>query len=205
MLGRTSPAASPAASPFSSPQKSPLPPPSPAHETECVGNSCFAFGFLGFGGVSDNAGGKEAEDSETLIDSIVTMSKVLPDYSERVLPQLETLLDKHGIEVVIYLPTSKRNRPIGKKCVIRSKKGEARVEFRVRTGGEMKKMRFNWSEVEKIGVVPQAPQATENDCFMFMQITDRGSVTLQFESKSLRDATLMGFRLLSKKREGKLS
>jgi len=171
----------------------------------------------GGGGGSEHA----QEEAESLIDSILTGASVLPNYAERVLPQLEVLLDKHGIESVVYLPSKGGGQqPVGKKCMIRSQMDQARVEFRVRSAGELKKMKFDWSDIEEMGagkyadsssVASASPGAAtaskkgQANCYMFIKIRDRGTVDLRFESKPLRDATLMGFKLLQQKRQGKLA
>jgi hypothetical protein len=104
--------------------------------------------------LSTNAGEaatSSSEEAESIIDSILTAS-VLPNYQEKVLPQLEILLDKHGIESVVYLPSKGGGQlASGKKCMIRSYMGQARVEFRVRSAGELKKMKFDWGDIEEMG------------------------------------------------------
>jgi len=168
----------------------------------------------------DKSSGGALDDPETLVDSICSAS-LLPDYAERVLPQMETLLDKHGIESVVYLPTKAGGQqPVGKKCMIRSKLTDPRIEFRVRSAGELKKMKFEWADIEEMGPGKNAAavaaaasgktsasgsNATSNLGFMYMKIKDRGTVDLRFESKSLRDATLMGFKLLQVKRQSLLA
>jgi len=171
------------------------------------------------GGGGSSSSELAQEEAESIIDSILTAS-VLPNYAERVLPQLEVLLDKHGIESVIYLPSKAGGQqPVGKKCMIRSYMDQARVEFRVRSAGELKKMKFDWADIEEMGAgkfadsssasaSPGATTATKKgqaNCYMYIKIRDRGTVDLRFESKPLRDATLMGFKLLQVKRQGKLT
>ena len=172
----------------------------------------------GWGGVGGSGGGSSAHESqqdevESIIDSILTGS-VLPNYAERVLPQLEVLLDKHGIESIIYLPSRAGGQlPVGKKCMIRSAMGQARVEFRVRSAGELKKMKFDWADIAEMGAGKYAdavassvsPRKGQSNSYMYVVIKDRGTVDLRFESKPLRDATLMGFKLLQTKRAGKLA
>ena len=173
--------------------------------------------------LSSNAGEaatSSSEEAESIIDSILTAS-VLPNYQEKVLPQLEILLDKHGIESVVYLPSKGGGQlASGKKCMIRSYMGQARVEFRVRSAGELKKMKFDWGDIEEMGagkyadVSPalttpggSAPTAKKGqaNCYFYIKIRDRGTVDLRFESKPLRDATLMGFKLLAVKRSTALA
>lgn len=168
-----------------------------------------------FGGGSADQPPSSAEEAESIIESILTAT-VLPNYAERVLPQLEVLLDKHGIESVVYLPAkSGGQQPVGKKCMIRSYMDQARVEFRVRSAGELKKMKFDWGDIEEMGAGKYAdatpatatPTSKKNqaNCYMYIKIRDRGTVDLRFESKALRDATIMGFKLLQVKRQGKLA
>ena len=168
-----------------------------------------------FGGSSADQTPSSAEEAETIIESILTAT-VLPNYAERVLPQLEVLLDKHGIESVVYLPAkSGGQQPVGKKCMIRSYMDQARVEFRVRSAGELKKMKFDWGEIEEMGAGKYADTSStmstppskksQANCYMYIKIRDRGTVDLRFESKALRDATLMGFKLLQVKRQSKLA
>lgn len=165
------------------------------------------------------------EEAESIIDSILTAS-LMPNYAERVLPQLEVLLDKHGIESVIYLPSKAGGQvPVGKKCMIRSQMDQARVEFRVRSAGELKKMKFDWKDIEEMGAgkyVDTAPVASnpnttptqaqtiatkkgQANCYIYIKIINRGTVDLRFESKALRDATLVGFKLLRVKRQDRLA
>jgi len=186
-------------------------------------NQAFCGVWLPFGWGSGSAGGgggaESQEEAESIIDSILTGS-VLPNYAERVLPQLEVLLDKHGIESVVYLPSKAGGQqPVGKKCMIRSYMDQARVEFRVRSAGELKKMKFDWADIDEMGagkyadssssgsspVATTAAKKSQANCYMFIKIKDRGTVDLRFESKPLRDATLMGFKLLQVKRSGKLA
>jgi hypothetical protein len=44
----------------------------------------------------------------------------------------EELLDKFGLECVVFLPITEASQPTGKKCVLRSKLGEGKVEIRLR-------------------------------------------------------------------------
>lgn len=170
-----------------------------------------------FSGSSADPPPSSAEEAESIIESILTAT-VLPNYAERVLPQLEVLLDKHGIESVVYLPAkSGGQQPVGKKCMIRSYMDQARVEFRVRSAGELKKMKFDWGDIEEMGAGKYADSAptlatatptskkSQANCYMYIKIRDRGTVDLRFESKALRDATIMGFKLLQVKRQGKLA
>jgi hypothetical protein len=174
-----------------------------------------------FSSNSGEAATTSTEEAESIIDSILTAS-VLPNYQEKVLPQLEILLDKHGIESVVYLPSKGGGQMAsGKKCMIRSYMGQARVEFRVRSAGELKKMKFDWGDIEEMGAGKYADSASptltpgggsaptakkgQANCYFYIKIRDRGTVDLRFESKALRDATLMGFKLLAVKRSTALA
>lgn len=50
----------------------------------------------------------------------------------RIISTFEELTDKFGLECVVFLPIAEFVQPTGKKCVLRSKLGEGKVEIRLR-------------------------------------------------------------------------
>ena len=79
--------------------------------------------------------GAQIEQSEdaVLLDSVMFSGFVdEEEYGNGILPKVETLLDKYGIDCVVFYPTSDGLAPTGKKATIRSKMGEGRVEIRLR-------------------------------------------------------------------------
>ena len=75
--------------------------------------------------------GPEAENA-ALLDSVVILGFEDEDeYKFGILPKVELLLDKFGIECVVFYPTEDA-MPTGKKAILRSRLGEGRVEIRLR-------------------------------------------------------------------------
>jgi hypothetical protein len=68
-------------------------------------------------------------------ESTALLSKMLVSKetsSGRIIASFEELIDKFGIECVVFLPSADASQPTGKKCILRSKLGDGKAEIRLR-------------------------------------------------------------------------
>jgi hypothetical protein len=163
-------------------------------------------------GDSPGSGGTDA-NSTALKRSIVS-TPIDGDFKRNVLPNLELLLDGHGVECNLYLPKKHAASSSSKKCNIKSKLNEGAVEFVIRSGGVLKRMRFSWEEVSdiqggrshvNIGASSKSKGVPiDETCFAYITISGR-DFHLQFDSQPMRDAVVVGFKILVEQRLTKLS
>ncbi len=99
------------------------------------------------------------------------------EYVTSILPSFEEIIERFGLECVVFLPTPFDKSPTGKKAVVRSPYNEGKAEIRLRfaiiacfginsdffpsilsyfyllmsrTNGEMKKIKFQWDDIRGI-------------------------------------------------------
>ena len=152
---------------------------------------------------------------EALIDSLTRPSDTSDD--TEFLSNFEKILDRYGIETVLFLKIHRASRWFkisGKRCSMRSKMGFTGLEFRIRSTAEMKKLRFDWdalngaeeSESSPHFIVPSkfkvAPGESIEKCFLKISTTDKGDFVLALKSHAMRDAALRGLKLVLLNREG---
>ncbi len=129
----------------------------------------------------------------------------------------EKILDRFGIEAVLFLKTHRASRWFkisGKRCSMRSKMNFTGLEFRIRSSAEMKKLRFDWdalngaeeSELSPHFIVPSKFKVLTGEniekCFVKVSTKEKGEFLMALRSKGMRDATLRGLRLVLSNRAG---
>ena len=129
---------------------------------------------------------------------------------------LEKLMNDFGLGAFAFLPTSTGKASIGKKCAIWNKVNESKVEIRIRTGAELRRLRFNWEDVLVLQIGPrivdfqedqdidevyedsdnnsvQSKTITERRRFVSCEVRGKGYVDLFFASQKIASAVFHGW------------
>jgi len=168
-------------------------------------------------GLTDGPDGTAAADDgpseESMTAALVNVAEPLGN--DDFLSTFEKLLDRFGVETVLFLKVHRASRWFkisGKRSSMRSKMSFTGLEFRIRSTAEMKKLRFDWKEVTGAEtselsphfIVPSKfkvlPGETIDNCFLKVSTTLKGEFHCAFKSTALRDAVLRGFSLVIRNR-----
>jgi hypothetical protein len=129
---------------------------------------------------------------------------------------LERLMSDFGLPAFAFLPTSSGKASVGKKCAIWNKSSESKVEIRIRTGAELRRLRFNWEDVLVLQIGPrivdfqedqdndevyedgdynsvQSKTITEKKRFVSCEVRGKGFVDLFFATEKLASAVFHGW------------
>ena len=139
---------------------------------------------------------------------------------------LERLMSDFGLPAFAFLPTSSRKASVGKKCAVWNKSLESKVEIRIRTGAELRRLRFNWEDVLVLQIGPrivdfqedqdndeayddgdynsvQSKTITEKKRFVSCEVRGKGFVDLFFATEKLTSAVFHGWSHLVKNYKAK--
>ena len=164
-------------------------------------------------GLKDGSNDATAVDDGPSEESLIeTLTKPIePENNADFLTNFERLLDRFGIEAVLFLKVHRASRWFkisGKRCSMRSKMGFTGLEFRIRSTAEMKKLRFDWdalngaeaSELSPHFIIPSKFKVSHgesiNDCFMKVSTVAKGDFLIALKSTGMRDACLRGLELV---------
>lgn len=178
--------------------------------TECL-NKCDLFSiFTGNMNINNLSVGN---DVNTLIASLEASNKT----DKNIVTLLGNLMQDFGLPAYAFLPTSSGKASVGKKCAIWSKAQESKVEIRIRTGAELRRLRFNWEDVLILQIGPrivdfledqdndeayedgndnnsvQSKSITEKKRFISCEVRGKGYVDLFFASAQLATAVYHGW------------
>lgn len=178
---------------------------------ECL-NKCDLFSiFTGPMNINNLSVGN---DVNTLIASLETSN---PKIDKNIVTLLGTLMQDFGLPSYAFLPTSSGKASVGKKCAIWSKAQESKVEIRIRTGAELRRLRFNWEDVLILQIGPrivdfledqdndeayedgndnnsvQSKSITEKKRFISVEVKNKGYIDLFFASAQLANAVYHGW------------
>ena len=160
-------------------------------------------------GPSDTTTVDDGPSEETLIETLI--KPIEPANNADFLTCFERLLDRFGIEAVLFLKVHRASRWFkisGKRCSMRSKMGFTGLEFRIRSTAEMKKLRFDWdalngaeaSELSPHFIIPSKFKVSHgesiNNCFMKVSTVAKGDFLIALKSTGMRDACLRGLELV---------
>ena len=151
----------------------------------------------------------DGPSEESLIE--ILTKPIEPANNADFLTNFERLLDRFGIEAVLFLKVHRASRWFkisGKRCSMRSKMGFTGLEFRIRSTAEMKKLRFDWnalngaeaSELSPHFIIPSKFKVSHgesiNNCFMKVSTVAKGDFLIALKSSGMRDACLRGLELV---------
>jgi len=127
-------------------------------------------------------------EMERLLSFVRQTPKESENFESAATSLLEQIFANNGMIGTIYLPTSNGRAPSGKKCKIRCKMGDTKVEVSVRIGGELKKFKFEWQEVTQItrgrgrnAMPPPQKMPLNEKLFVHMKIQDKGDCEFLFD------------------------
>ena len=178
--------------------------------TECL-NKCDLLSIFTLPNINNLSVGNDVGSILTLLET--TNPKTDIHYTVKL---LEKLMNDFGLGAFAFLPTSTGKASIGKKCAIWNKCGESKVEIRIRTGAELRRLRFNWEDVLVLQIGPrivdfqedqdidevyedsdinsmQSKTITEKRRFVSLEVRGKGYVDLFFPTAKLASAIFHGW------------
>lgn len=165
----------------------------------CVLPEIFGALTLGWGSAPPRRGVSATNgcnrDMERLLINLRQIPKDSENFERASIFLLEQVFANNGMLGTIYLPTSNGRAPSGKKCKIRCKLGDSKVEVSVRIGGELKKFKFEWQEVTHFSrgrggriATPLSQNATINEnLFIHLNIEDKGECEFLFDEEEFSE------------------
>ena len=191
--------------------------------TECL-NKCDLLSIftlpMNLTNITTGSGG----DLKSIISSLEE-SNPKTDVATNVL-LLEKLMSEYGLPGFAFLPTSTGKASVGKKCAVWNKSNDSKVEIRIRTGAELRRLRFVWEDVLILQIGPrivdfqedqdndeayhdddgnsvQSKTITEKRRFVSCEVRGKGFVDLFFGSEKLAAAVFHGWSHIVKEFKSK--
>lgn len=191
--------------------------------TECL-NKCDLLSIFSLPMNLTAGSGPSGGDLKSIISSLEASNPKTDVASNVIL--LEKMMSEYGLPAFAFLPTSSGKASVGKKCAVWSKAKDSKVEIRIRTGAELRRLRFVWEDVLILQIGPrivdfqedqdndeayhdddgnsvQSKSITEKRRFVSCEVRGKGFVDLFFGSDKLASAVFHGWSHIVKEFKSK--